>query len=122
MRIVIIDKLIIPNMHYLLMHLRVEVPDSLWLRFREEVRRRYGTIRGNVGRAVIEALDMWINQTYPSHVSKGETGKFDLSNDEKLAFEVFCVKKLSRKQIEARGLDYEALRRAFISLKEKLLG
>jgi len=102
------------------MHLRVEVPDQLWLRFRSEVKRRYGTVKGNVRRAVVEALEMWISQSSPSQVSKGETGKFDLSDDEKLAFEVFCVKKLSRKQIEARGLDYEALRRAFESLKKKL--
>jgi len=96
------------------MQVRVEVPDYLWVRFREEVKRRYGRLRGNIPRAVAEALDMWVNQNQKSRPPA-------LTEEERLAFIMFCVKKLSHRQIEARGLDPRSLRSAFESLKEKLL-
>jgi hypothetical protein len=36
------------------------IPDELEQRFRDAVYRRYGMKKGNIAKAVIEALEMWI--------------------------------------------------------------
>jgi len=41
--------------------LKVEIDDELWFKFRDVVKKRYGGIRGFVGKAVEEALKLYID-------------------------------------------------------------
>jgi mevalonate kinase len=42
-------------------YLSVEIDDELWFKFRDVVKRRYGGIKGFVGKAVEEALELYID-------------------------------------------------------------
>jgi len=42
------------------MKLQVDIPDELWFKFREAIKRKYGRFRGLVPDAVKEALEIWI--------------------------------------------------------------
>jgi hypothetical protein len=42
--------------------LKVEIDDELWFKFRDVVKKRYGGIKGFVGKAVEEALKLYIDQ------------------------------------------------------------
>jgi hypothetical protein len=38
----------------------LNIPDELEKKFREAVYRRYGMKKGNITRAIVEALEMWV--------------------------------------------------------------
>ena len=42
--------------------INVEISDELDDRFRREVGRRLGMKRGNLGKAVIEAIELWLSK------------------------------------------------------------
>jgi len=43
--------------------LNVYLPDELEERFRKEVGRRFGAKRGNLKKALVEAVELWIKQS-----------------------------------------------------------
>jgi hypothetical protein len=50
----------------------VDVPEELQEKFRREVGRRFGEKKGNLRKAVIEALELWIDHS-PAKREEAET-------------------------------------------------
>ena len=104
---------------------KVKLPLELWSRLRDEVRRRYGRLKGNVSKALLEAIQLWLENSQV----KGEKGKvesegsFFISDVEREAFRAFALHKVSKGRYDPskfRGYSYGELRDAWERLKRKL--
>jgi len=104
---------------------KVRVPLGLWARLRDEIRRRYGKLKGNVSKALLEAVQLWLENPQV----KSERGKvknepsFFISDVEREAFRAFALHKVSKGKYDPskfRGYSYSELRDAWERLKRKL--
>ena len=104
---------------------KARLPLELWSRLRDEIRRRYGKLKGNVSKALLEAIQLWLENPRV----KGEKGKvenegsFFISDVEREAFRAFALYKVSKAKFDPskfRGYSYGELRDAWERLKRKL--
>ena len=44
------------------MEIKVQVPDMLWLRVRQKLRKKHGKIKGELTNLIVELLEEWVNE------------------------------------------------------------